>query len=687
MADNRPKSSSGSWDQGYRPGENDEDDPLVELARIVSEDGDYFGSAARGGQGSSQARQEPGFDAFSSELEAELMREFEQTARSAPAEPRMEPSEPRLSSFDRRSEPRPEPQAAPSEPRFVSWQPEQRHVVPPAEPEPEPEAAPEPTYDPQDADILAALADELERDAGYSTSTQAAPAARPSARYEWQGGEDFEALLENDLVNEGVDWRDQREPDPYGEPEAYGEPEYEAEAYEPEGYESEGYAEAPYEGEEAAYEAEREPYFEAAQPGFEEEPGFREEPGFGGDGDFERDDRGRQDIDALGAEFPFLADGDPLVTPADSDGDGPSSLTAEERPAKKGKRKGMMALAGVLGVVVIGGGVFAMLGGQEGGGSGTVPVITADGEPVKVQVENAGDNDGEQVGQAVFDRVSGRENDTGGQLVDRNEEPREIARIVLPNGQAGEDDGKISARISDDAQQPDVGPEVTPIGPKKVRTVIVRPDGTIVPNEEGSAEAAPSEPTEIAGPVPAEEPQPVRVQSVRVGSGEGGDTANTLGASGTAGETQDGTISQSPQQTMEVASLPAPRPTPPTMSAPSPQPQTTASAPASETQTQMAAPQPAAAPSQPATTQADPSGWKVQVSSQRSEDAARSSFANLKQRFPSLLGSQEPLVREADLGDKGIFYRVQIGPMADRSAAISFCENLKAAGGSCFVTR
>ncbi|MBZ8132562.1 SPOR domain-containing protein [Afifella sp. IM 167] len=681
MADNRPKSSGGSSDQVYGPGEHDEDDPLVELARIVSEDGDYFSPSSRGREPTAQERREPGFDAFSSELEAELMREFEQTNREEPAETGREPTgrtEERASHFGARPEQREEPRPAPEEPRFVSWQPEERHVIPPVEPEPE--AAPSATYDPQDADILAALADELERDAGYSTSRQPAPEPRVSSRYGRQSGDDFEALLGGGLGNENVDWHGQRQPQAPAVPPteyetAYEEETYQAEAYdreadayEPGAYEPEAYEASPYEGEEAAYEPEREPYFEAADP------------------DFDEQDDERREAEALGAEFPFLTD-EALVTPADADGDGFDGLAAEERPHKKGKRKGLMALAGVLGVVVIGGGVFAMLGGQENGEPGSVPVISADGEPVKVAVENAGDSEGDQVGQAVFDRVSGRESNTDEQLVDRNEEPREIARIVLPNAQGGEDDGKISARISDDAQQPELGPEVTPIGPKKVRTVIVRPDGTIVQNSEQPAAAASSEPTEIAGPAPADEPQPVRVQSVRVGSDAAVESGNTLGSSPAPVQTGNELMAPTPSETTQVASLPAPRPTPPAMSAPAPTTTTTAAAPTAATQPQMAAPQPAAAPAQPAVTTADPSGWKVQVSSQRTADQARSAFSSLQRRFPSLLANQEPLVREADLGDKGVFYRVQIGPMADRNAAISLCENLKSAGGSCFVTR
>jgi hypothetical protein len=75
------------------------------------------------------------------------------------------------------------------------------------------------------------------------------------------------------------------------------------------------------------------------------------------------------------------------------------------------------------------------------------------------------------------------------------------------------------------------------------------------------------------------------------------------------------------------------------------------------------------------------------LSSQRSEEQAVAAFNGLKKRFPSLLGDQAANIQRADLGDRGVYYRVRVGPMADQVAAAQFCEQLKSSGGSCFVTR
>jgi hypothetical protein len=80
-------------------------------------------------------------------------------------------------------------------------------------------------------------------------------------------------------------------------------------------------------------------------------------------------------------------------------------------------------------------------------------------------------------------------------------------------------------------------------------------------------------------------------------------------------------------------------------------------------------------------------GYAVQLSSQGSEAEAQSSFRALQVKYPNLLGGREPIVRRADLGEKGIYYRAMVGPFASREQATDLCSNLKAAGGSCIVQK
>ena len=80
-------------------------------------------------------------------------------------------------------------------------------------------------------------------------------------------------------------------------------------------------------------------------------------------------------------------------------------------------------------------------------------------------------------------------------------------------------------------------------------------------------------------------------------------------------------------------------------------------------------------------------GYVVQVSSQKSEADAQASFRALQGKFPAVLGSRSPLIKRADLGDKGVFYRAMVGPFGSPDEAAQFCGNLKTAGGQCVVQR
>jgi hypothetical protein len=80
-------------------------------------------------------------------------------------------------------------------------------------------------------------------------------------------------------------------------------------------------------------------------------------------------------------------------------------------------------------------------------------------------------------------------------------------------------------------------------------------------------------------------------------------------------------------------------------------------------------------------------GYAVQVTSQRSEADAQTAYQSLQAKFPKELGGHEPIIRRADLGDKGTYYRALVGPFASAEAAAGLCSNLKAAGGACLVQR
>src|SRR5262249_27760129 len=112
-----------------------------------------------------------------------------------------------------------------------------------------------------------------------------------------------------------------------------------------------------------------------------------------------------------------------------------------------------------------------------------------------------------------------------------------------------------------------------------------------------------------------------------------------------------------------------------------PPPSEPAAAPPARTRT--AAVPPASTRTTPEATDSTAAGFVVQLSSQKSEAEAQSSFRSLQAKFPNELGDLQPIIRRADLGSKGIFYRTLVGPFASAQEASQFCANYKAAGGQC----
>ncbi len=76
----------------------------------------------------------------------------------------------------------------------------------------------------------------------------------------------------------------------------------------------------------------------------------------------------------------------------------------------------------------------------------------------------------------------------------------------------------------------------------------------------------------------------------------------------------------------------------------------------------------------------------VQVGARKSQEEALAAFADLQQRYPQLLSGYRPMVQKADLGDKGTWFRLRVGPMPQKTAAAKLCDDLKGAGlPSCLV--
>ena len=79
--------------------------------------------------------------------------------------------------------------------------------------------------------------------------------------------------------------------------------------------------------------------------------------------------------------------------------------------------------------------------------------------------------------------------------------------------------------------------------------------------------------------------------------------------------------------------------------------------------------------------------FTVQLVSVRNPEDALRHWTELRAKHPHLLGELSPSVQRADLGAKGVYYRLRAGPFLHRASAASTCEALQLRGGACLVVR
>ena len=690
MADNinRPSRSYGTDRENGRH-EFDED-PLVELARIVSDDGSFFQSAPAKPVNPPESRARP--DPFSADLEAELMEQFETSFAGEAA-----------GAVDIADAGEPEPASdAESESEYAD-------------------------YTASDSRALGAMATaaDLQSEAVVST--------------DYEHSEVYEARAANDRFAPSDQPGDYPE-NPTIEPirdthhAAADDATAGTAADEPRANSFE------MEFAEALADTTSRPFTEDFTPEFGVEA-YGRDPEFQ-DSQASGDRLAVDDLDYPASQYagPGM-DGDRAM---DDAYEGMSAMPPPV-PARAGGRKGLIAVVGVLAVVVLGGGVAAYISKVAPNDPAMpAPVIKAEGGDVKVMAD-ATDTAG--TAPSVLDQLNGQPAKSEEKLIDRIEEPQQIARVVLPGSvsenttqlakpvgeQAEEPSGLVTDaiaktidRVMQQPQQPAATPKFDPIGPRKVRTVMVKPDGSIVSSDDTAALAqrslalqpAPSavETMNVASVNSTQSPEPTPVKTMEITSapvsgetvaGSGGAMngarrplqpeqmanaepmapvmdATNAGEAAQAMAAPTGTIPRAKPANVPnavVARAPSARVTRSTR-----EPVNLLAAPAATDLPRVtASTAPTATGTIPAAT--GQSGYVVQVSSQRSADQAQAAFASMQRRYKSVLGGFEPNIQRADLGDKGTYYRVRVGPMASRESALRLCERLKSAGGSCFVTR
>lgn len=247
-------------------------------------------------------------------------------------------------------------------------------------------------------------------------------------------------------------------------------------------------------------------------------------------------------------------------------------------------------------------------------------------------------------------------------VVKADKSPPKIKPATPGGKDVAHTDKRFLNRLADD--KPEAAPAPTAEkdagGPRRVPTMIVNRDGSIIPTAQ-PAPAAPPAPTPPStgvpgmivqgGPPPprpapqAPEPRPIAAQPAPE------------------------PIAKPPR----VADLPLPKVDPaPARKRPAPRDDALA-------RQQPAAATPVAVP------KGGSNGYVAVLTSRKSRDDALKSFADLHQKYGQALNGRVPDVREVNLGEKGVWYRLIVGPPGSREAASTLCKQLKDLGhAGCF---
>src|SRR5579863_1282105 len=363
----------------------------------------------------------------------------------------------------------------------------------------------------------------------------------------------------------------------------------------------------------------------------------------------------------------------------------------EEAVPVRRRRSGLIVVAAVLGLAVVGtAGAFAY---RAMFGSSMLPslppIIKAEDGPNKILPSKPKANASDQADASA---------NSGEKLVSREEQPVDMPAPVNPaprvvstipifpdpnSGQAGVPSSAQGGALAGGAAFPT---PPAPAPPPQPHAVPTSPAASIWPPASATASgpaagAAPAAPAALST-------GPRKVHTVVIRSDQMGTaTADALPA---AVPPPPAPVRATPPRAALQA---VPRPTPAPRAEPNgplsivPDQGSAAPGPAPRIRTALARPTELNAPAVAERTPSAAGSYAVQVTSQRSEAEAQAEFRALRAKFPSLLGGREPIVRRADLGAKGVFYRALVGPFASVEQAAGMCSSLKAAGGNCIVQR
>jgi cell division protein FtsN len=94
---------------------------------------------------------------------------------------------------------------------------------------------------------------------------------------------------------------------------------------------------------------------------------------------------------------------------------------------------------------------------------------------------------------------------------------------------------------------------------------------------------------------------------------------------------------------------------------------------------------PIAAKTAPVTAKPASGAYVLQIGAYKSQADADAAWKAYKSKHAALLSGYAPDVQQAQLGEKGTWYRLRIAGFSDKDGASATCDRLKADGGNCFL--
>lgn len=380
-----------------------------------------------------------------------------------------------------------------------------------------------------------------------------------------------------------------------------------------------------------------------------------------------------------------------------------------DEPNQKSKRTPIIILASLLCIGVLAGGVvFAYRQGVRESSQTTLPIIVASTDATKEEPSDPGGVKIPHQNKLIYDRILGEETDIAEKIIPREEEAvtfsqqpahTTVAKTTLPvkavdapGSNAPQKSQSPGTSSANDTLSPASGVEkVAGAVGEKLAEVIppnpLSPPDSLVNGGVAQLPSANSATAMVDSAAEAVKPltETLKLPTKNLGQ-DNGQQGVDIARLGTEAVNVTPAVPAIPEPTQQVSSdglgeiklvnetggsdsdVAVSAKQPPTL------PRSKPSAPAASI-TRVASVEPSTT-----TTTSTSGAYVVQIAAFRSQAEALSRFASLKRRHSGLLRPYTSFIQRADLGGRGVYYRLRLGPIGAKETASQLCRSLLSAG-------